>query len=43
MREIVTLKVKNIDIAKKPSAGLHCSFVRKEEKPGVSTSEKDSK
>ena len=34
---------KYCDIAKNRSAGLHCSFFRKEEKPAVSTVEKDSK
>ena len=34
---------KHFDIAKNHSAGLHCSFFRKEEKPAVSTAEKDSK
>ena len=30
-------------IVKNHSAGLHCSFFRKEEKPAVTTAEKDSK
>ena len=30
-------------VAKNRSAGLHCSFFRKEEKPAVSTAEKDNK
>ena len=36
-------KGKNIDIVKNSSAGLHCSFFRREEKPAGSTAEKDSK
>ena len=34
---------KHCDIVKKRSAGLHCSFFRKDEKPAASTAEKDSK
>ena len=34
---------KHCDPAKNRSAGLHCSFFRKEEKPAVSTAEKDCK
>ena len=34
---------KHCDIAKNSSAGLYCSFFRKEEKPAVSTAEKESK
>ena len=34
---------KHCNITKKRSAGLHCSFFRKEEKPAVRTAEKDSK
>ena len=34
---------KHCGIAKNRSAGLYCSFFRKEEKPAVSTAEKDSK
>ena len=34
---------KHCDIAKNRSAGSHCSFFRKEEKPAVSTAEKGSK
>ena len=34
---------KHCDIAKRRSAGLHCSFFRKEENPVVSTAEKDIK
>ena len=34
---------KHCYIAKNRSAGLHCSFFRKEEEPAVSTAEKGSK
>ena len=34
---------KHCDISKNRSAGLHCSFFRKEEKPAVTTAENDSK